>query len=84
MSRKWRRLTVSTEKLQRRDADKQIAEGDGYPLGLLLAVDFCGQQGHRPGVRIDRQIAQQFIDEGLAAKPQGGSLCAIDSVGEFR
>src|ERR1039457_2236199 len=56
-------------KLQRRDADKQIAEGDGYALGLLFAVDLSGQQGRCFGVGIDGQIAEQFVDEGLAAKP---------------
>ena len=30
-------------KLQRRDADKQVSEGDRHALGLLFAVDLCGQ-----------------------------------------
>jgi hypothetical protein len=71
-------------KLQRGDTDQQVGEGDGHALGLLLAVDLCGQQSGRFGVRIDRQIAQQFVDEGLAAKPHRRGLRAIDSVGQFR
>jgi hypothetical protein len=30
-------------KLQSRDADKQVTEGCGHALGLLLAVDLCDQ-----------------------------------------
>src|SRR5580658_7168832 len=45
-------------KLQLRDADQQVDEGDGHALGLLLSVDLCGQQSGRLGVWIGRQIAQ--------------------------
>jgi hypothetical protein len=45
-------------KLQRRDAEQQVGEGDGHALGLLLSVDLCGQQSGRLGVWMDRQIAQ--------------------------
>ena len=45
-------------KFQRRNADEQIAERDGYTLGLLLTVDFSGKQSSRSGVRIDSQIAE--------------------------
>ena len=71
-------------KLQRRETDKQVTEGNGHALGLLLAVDLCGQQGCRFGVRIDCQIAEQFIDEGLAAQSHIRGLRTIDSVGELR
>jgi len=71
-------------KLQRRDAYKQVGEGDGYALRLLFAVDLCGQQGGRFGVWIDGEIAEKFVDKSLAAKPHLQSLRTINTVRKFR
>lgn len=71
-------------KFQRRGANQQVAEGDGHAMGLLLAVDLSSKQGSRFRIRIYRQIAEQLIDEGLAAKPNCRGLRSIGSMDKFR
>ena len=86
MSRKWRRLTVKTGK----PSSSAVAPTSRSPKGMVTPWACCspsifpGQQGRCLCVRIDRQIAQQFIDEGLAEKPHCLGLRTIYSVDEFR
>jgi hypothetical protein len=68
---------------ERRSSDQQVCEGDSHALGLLLSVDLSGQHCGLFRVGIDRKIAEQFLDEGLAAQPPLWGLCAIDTVDEF-
>jgi hypothetical protein len=68
---------------ERCSSDQQVCEGDSHALGLLLTVDLSGQHCGLFRVGIDREITEQFLDEGLTAQPPLWGLCAIDAVDEF-
>lgn len=70
-------------KRERCGPDPQVSERNSHVLGPLLAVDLSGQHCALFRVGIDRKIAQQFFNEGLATKPHLWGLCAIDVVNEF-
>ena len=64
-------------------ADEQASKRNHYAFALLLSVEFSGQHRSFFRVRINGQVSQQFIEEGLTAETHRRSLRAIEPVDQF-
>ena len=69
--------------LQRRDADQQVGEADGYALGALFPVDLAGQQRRRFSLGNHHRVGQKIADKTLVVLALNGIRRALDGVNEF-
>src|SRR5690349_7355074 len=66
-----------------RRTDEQVREWNNDAFTLLLSVELSSQQSRLFRVRINRQVRQQFAQDGLTAKPDLRCGSAIDTVHNF-
>lgn len=63
--------------------DQQVRERDNHATALLFGVEPASQQRSFLGVRVHRQVSQEFIEEGLTPKSHFRRRCAMEAMNEL-
>ena len=79
----WISGHYSKSQMQRGRSDQQILERDLHAMALLLAVSSTGKKSDSLRERIDWNVGQQFLNEGLAACAYLWRVGSMDSMDQF-